>query len=261
MKKITVLLLLVFSFSLFGADDIEVDNELRRVKREIKRIKQERLKVKKEALQDKKEFASYMARTKERKQNIISETDSVRKEIVQFQKKSSTLGSRLNSLTSQQKNYDYKQKHLKEQLMKICDRAITTAKGTLPSLQKKSIDALKYLQSELAVGTVDNTEAIHRLVQILESQEQQLMDISVAQAPSPITDIHGSVFYLRLGGVFEAIVDTKGKKSAIWDGSKWDFINDPVVSGEILRATQIRTGKTLPDFVKLPYSVNASGGK
>ena len=67
---------------------------------------------------------------------------------------------------------------------------------------------------------------------------------------------------MRIGGVFEAVVNTKGEKSAIWSGGingEWIPIDDATVSARILKAVQIREGKTLPVLVELPF--NEGGAK
>jgi hypothetical protein len=60
-------------------------------------------------------------------------------------------------------------------------------------------------------------------------------------------------------------VNLKGDECAVWYGSGgtgWKTIKDPAVATQILKAANIREGKSLPAFVKLPLVAEAEkGGK
>ncbi len=259
-KRWFIPLLCIFSFSLMASDDVDIDNEILRLKKELAQVSKQRKKVRKAAKEDKKEFSQYQKRTKERFSVLAAETDSVRKEVGVLNKKSAALGSTLYGLEARQKNLDLKQKGLQKKLVDLCKAAIEMTKAAPPLLSKKSADGLDFLKSELAVGSIDNIEGMERLVKIINDLDVQLMNIEIAQGASPIPQIQGNVYRLRVGGVFEASVDIKGTKCAIWNTDKWVFVDDEGVASEILEAVMIREGKALPAFVKLPYTVADEGG-
>lgn len=255
------ILIFIFSFTLFSDDEIDIDNEIIRVKKELKQAKKERKKVLVAAKQDKKEFEEYKKRTLARFRVLAAETDSIRRQVGIFNKKSAGLGSILSQLDAQKREYDLRQKHLQGQLVSLCDNAVAFAKTTPPLLSKKACDGIDFLKSELAVGSIDNSEGAERLVKILNDLDLQCMNVEIAQGASPIPQIQGNVYRLRIGGVFEAAVDTKGSKCAVWSaGGQWLFIDAAAVSSEILEAVMIREGKALPAFVKLPFSLEKEEG-
>ena len=74
----------------------------------------------------------------------------------------------------------------------------------------------------------------------------------------PVADIRGMVYRLRIGTIFEAVVDTKGEKCAVFSGwgddgaPHWKDLDSPVLAQAVLQAVNIREGKSLPAFVNLP---------
>ncbi len=263
LNKSLLPLILLSCFILFAAEEHDILNEITRTKRELSRMMKERQKVYKAVAQDKKEFEAYKTRTKQRMASLSAQTDSVRQAVGIYQKRSDSLGAVLSGIQAQQKEYDLKQNHLRDNLIMLCDKAISSSRETTPSISEKAVPALDFLKSELAAGNIDNIEGIHRLVQILNDLELWLMDIQISQGTSPLSEIHGTVSRLRIGGVFEAIVDTKGEKSAIWSGGsdgEWVPIDNVSVSARILKAIHIREGKTVPGFIELPFSLKEEGG-
>jgi hypothetical protein len=254
------MLILIFSFTSFSDDEVDVDNEIIRIKKELKQTQKEHKKVRAAVKQDKKEFDEYKKRTQARFRVLAAETDSIRKEVGKFNKKSAGLGSVLSQLDAKQKEYDLRQRHLQGQLISFCDEAAAFAKTAPPLLSQKAGDGIDFLKSELAVGSINNSEGAERLVKILNDLDLQFMNVEIAQGASPVPQIQGNVYRLRIGGVFEASVDTKGDKCAVWSGDRWVFIDDAAVASQILEAVMIREGKALPAFVRLPFSVAKEGG-
>ena len=216
----------------------------------------------KDAAADLSEFNGYKSRTKQKFDALAAETDSIKKQTVIFQAKSDSLGAKLTGLNAQQQELNAKQKNIKEQLILMCDQTVTSIGITPPMLSKKAVNALQFLKSELTAGSIDNIEGMFRLVQVLNDLEIQLMDIQIGETSSPVPEISGSVYQLRIGGVFEAIVDAKGEKGSIWSGGingEWVSITDPTIAAKILKAIQVREGKSLPAFIDIPFSSAEEG--
>lgn len=255
-KLLSSLYFLIFVLLPVHADEYDVENEIAATNREIKRVVQERESVRKSAARDREEFADYQRRTQDRLKTIASETDSVRRETSVFQRRSDSLGAVLVRVEAGQREYDIKQKRLREVLVSLCDSAVVSSQGTTPSLSAKSVSALSFLKSELASAAIDNTEGMHRLYQILNDLESQLINIQIDQRVSPVSEISGTVSGIRIGGVFEAVVNSRGDRCAIWSAAedKWLYIKDPDVASRVMKAVKVREGKTLPDFIELPFS-------
>jgi len=263
LKKMSLLIVLCAFMGTQAQEQVDIQNEITRTKRELKRQKKEREKVRKLTVQDKEEFLDYQSRTKQRFDALKTETQSTKKETGTYQKKSDSLGAVLTTVKASQKEYDLKQQGTKNRLITLCEKAMKSTAHLTPSLSKKAYDALNFLKSELAAASIDNSEGIHRLIQILNDTEMQLMEIQISQGASPVPEISGSIYRLRIGGVFEAVVDSKGDKSAVWTGGpdgKWQPVDEAGVSADILRAIHIREGKTRPDLVKLPFAATEKEG-
>ncbi len=263
LKKMTLLIVLLAFTGMYAQEQIDIENEITRKKRELKRLKKEREKVRQLTVQDKEEFLDYESRTKQRFSALTSETQSTKKEAVVHQKKSDSLGAVLTTVKASQKEYDLKQQGTRNRLIALCEKAMKSTTYLIPSLSKKAYDALNFLKSELVAGSIDNSEGIHRLIRILNDTEVQLMEIQISQGASPVPEISGSIYRLRIGGVFEAVVNSKGDKSALWTGGpdgEWQPVKDAAVSADILQAIHIREGKTLPNLVKLPFAVSEKEG-
>lgn len=261
-KKLSVILFTLMLSAALYAQEYNVENEIVHANRELKRIEKERTKVKKEAAQDKKEYAEYQTRMKEKFDLLSAETDSIKKETVKFQSKSDALGARLAGIAASKREYDIKQKKLKDDLIMFCDKLIKAIRITPPSLSKKSINSIEFLKSELSSSSIDNVEGIYRLIQVLNDIDLQLMDIQVSEMASPIPEITGSVYKIRIGGIFEAFVDIKGEKGYVWSGGtdgEWADVKDATVASKILKTIQVREGKSVPEFIELPFSSNEEG--
>jgi len=262
-RKFPLLLLAAAVVSLGTAEEYNIDNEIVQANRELKRLKADREKVAKDAAEDLTEYTAYRKRTKQKTDAMIQETDSLKKATVSYQMKSDSLGGKLAGLNARQQELNARQKNLTEQLRNLCDEAIAAIRLTPPMLSKKGVSSLEFLKSELAAGSVDNIEGIYRLVQVVNDIEVQLADIQIGEISSPVPEITGSVYQLRIGGVFEAFVDPKGEKGAIWSGGnpgEWVSITDPAVAAKILKAVTVREGKSLPAFIDIPFSSTEKGG-
>jgi hypothetical protein len=97
--------------------------------------------------------------------------------------------------------------------------------------------------------------------QIMVRAEEVTGSIQVSQESSPITEIRGTVYRLRIGTFFEAVVNLKGEECAVWYGAGgWKTLKDAAVAAQLLKAANIREGKSLPAFVKLPLVAESEKG-
>jgi hypothetical protein len=109
---------------------------------------------------------------------------------------------------------------------------------------------------------IDNVEGLHRLVQIVGNMEEYNGTIQTGQETSVVPQLRGSALMLRIGSLFEAVVDEDGKTGALWQGNDslgqplWQTVAEAQSCAIILKAINMRESKALPAFMALPYSLS-----
>jgi hypothetical protein len=248
--------------ALFALENEDMEAEAARVKKEITRIQSERAKVREETARDAAEFSEYRQRSGAQRAALAAENDSVRAQTALAGRQSDSLGAMLSELEAEKREIVHRQKSLGDGLASICDRLVSFCDTLPPSVSVQSAAALTFLKSEITSGTVDNIEAVHRLLTVCDDIGKQLLDIQVLQGPSPVAQIRGTCSRIRIGGVFEAVVDAGEQKCAIWSGGApdaWQVIDDAGTASRILGAVNVREGKQLPDLVELPFGGVSAG--
>jgi hypothetical protein len=254
------MILSVIPALLIAADQpvVDVDAEINRIRRELSQVQAERLRNRQEAEKDKQDFKKYTERTAARVAQIKIETDSIKMEISRFTAVSDSLAAQINQTQTERRQVELHQNFLGDRLIMSCDTVTAHAQRLSPMVRGEILSSLALLKSELTAQSVDNTEAASRLAQIMLQMDEITGSIQVVQEVSPLPDIRGTVYRIRYGGLFEAIVDVKGEQCAVWteyaaDGSpRWKTVADRAVATEMLKAAEVREGKALPGFVKLP---------
>lgn len=251
-----------------SGEEYDIDKEIARVNKELSRVETERKAVKADRDKDQKEFAEYENRTKKIIESIRVETDSIKNLTKGLRKTVDSLAAQITGLLSSKQEYDLLQENLRMRLIAECDSFFLVAKNLPPLVSASLVSSIQLLKAELISKSVSNIEAMNRLVQIANDIEDVNSQIQVVQESSPVPDIRGAVNRLRIGCVYESLVDEKGTKAAVWNGYDkndkplWTLITNPKECADILKAIQIREGKSLPDFVKIPFQAPAgvSGG-
>ena len=128
-----------------------------------------------------------------------------------------------------------------------------------PLIRDQYAGPIGYLVGEIEAGSVENTEALYRLFRIVWDLRTVCREIQVVEVTSPVPQMRGTIYRLRMGSVFEAIVDLKGEKAFLWntpDSGTGRWIALPREdAASILTAVKIREGKTVPELVHLPDGV------
>jgi hypothetical protein len=263
-RSISTLCVLCIALSSAFAQQGDKDSEIKRARKELMQLQTERQKNKLEMAKDRKDFEEYTKRTAERLAAVKNETASITKEIAVQQRRNDSLAALINYATSQEKQAEMSQNAMQEKLAGSCDRIIANLQNIPPMVRQNLIASAALLKNELRNKSIDNVEAFNRMQQIMVRSEEVTGSIQVSQESSPITEIRGTVYRLRIGAFFEAVVNLKGDACAVWygDSTGWKTIKNPGIAAEILKAANIREGKSLPAFVKLPLVADAEkGGK
>jgi hypothetical protein len=237
----------------------DIDNEILRLRKELTQVGQERLKVKEDAAKDRMEFASYQERTASRKALLVAETDSIKKTAHSLEIKRDSLGAYAGDLESQKKRYELLKDHFRDRIIAACTTLIGVAERSPPAGAKQTLGALSFLLNDCIAKSIDNVEGLHRLVQIIQNMEEYTGTIQTGQETSVTPQLRGGALMLRVGAVFEAVVDEDGKIGALWKGNDslgqpiWLPLSDAQSCSMILKAINIRESKALPEFMALPY--------
>lgn len=262
-RSICVICLLGLSASFVFAQQDDKENEIKRVRKELMQLQTERQKNKMDRIKDLTEFKEYSKRTAERLAALKNETNSINQQITAQQHRSDSLSALFDYANAQVKQVDMSQDAMREKLVGSCDQLIANCQGLPPMVRQNPVASVALLKNELRNKNVDNVEAFNRMQQIMTRAEEATGSIQVSQESSPITEIRGTVYRLRIGAFFEAIVNLKGEECAVWYSGanpEWKTIKDPAIASQILKAANIREGKALPDFVKLPLVSDAEKG-
>jgi chromosome segregation ATPase len=264
MKRLTgAICLLCIAASLAVAQG-DKESEIKRLRKELMQLQTEREKNKLDMKKDQEDFKEYGKRTAERLATVKNETNTINKQIAVQKRRNDSLAALINYANSRTRQAEMSQDALRDKLVVSCDQIIASLQSIPPMVKQNLIASAALLKNELRNKSVDNVEALNRMQQILDRAEDVTGSIQVSQESSPITEIRGTVYRLRIGTFFEAVVNIKGDECAVWYGSGegWKTIPDPAVAAQILKAANIREGKSLPSFVKLPLVADAEkGGK
>ncbi len=245
----------------FAAEDRSstIDQEMKRIKKEQAQIRAERQRVSEDAGKDLKEFSEYRDRTAARKKSLISETDSLKRVAVSYAIKRDSLEALIGGIRLKKREIDLSQERFRVRMVAACNRLITTAQQTPPSISPQFTGAFTFLLNDCSSKGVDNLEGLRRLVQIVQNMEDASSLVQTSQGATPVPELRGNVNLLRIGSVYEAAADDKSGACAVWRGIDsayqpvWKLYTDRATVTAIREAINIREGKTLPAFTTLPF--------
>ena len=249
--------------SAFAMENVDVGNEISRIKKELSQARVERQKVAEDISKDAREFADYERRAATRKSGCIAETDSIKRQTALTVKKSDSLAAVISGLQLKRKQYELMQEAFRQSVMAACARIQAFAKTTPDAASNQSIGPLTFLMNDCSSKAIDNVEAVRRLMQIIQNLDEASAAIRVGQETAAVPEIRGAGSMLRIGDIFEAVTDDDGKVCAFWRGpdafgqGRWGVVHDPAVAAVVLKAINVRQGKALPSFVDLPYNVSS----
>lgn len=271
MSKITGVIFctaMVTIFSVVHAQgEYDIDKEIISLRKELSTIASQRKTLKEEVLKDEKEFSVYTERTKKRVDMLRSEIDSVKKAIEVQVVVNDSLRAAIDALKNGKRQADLQQGAFREKCVVVCDEFLKSVRMLPPMVQKPFVASLSLLRSELISNSVENSEALQRLNQILRDIDEATAAIQFVQGVSPVPEIRGTSYRIRIGMLFEAVVNMDGTSYSIWNGydsagkELWNGGNDRELAGQLLKCVKVREARALPDFVQLPVSGIGSQGE
>jgi hypothetical protein len=237
-----------------------IDDEISRLRKDLIRTQVDCQRVIEETRKDKTDFEAYRNRTEVRRNQSQTEIDTLKQEIANQQRSNDELASQVNDIQTQRREIELSQEEFRKRLVDVCGRIEPSVKTLPPVSMAPMLSALSLLASDLSVKSVDIVEGCSRLVQILNRLDETSSSIQIVQESSPAPDIRGTVYRLRIGSFFEAVVDIKGEKCALFEGwdnegaPQWKTVGDLQTAQALLLAVNIREGRSLPSFVTLPLA-------
>ncbi len=265
MKRLTgALCLLGIAASLAIAQQGDKESEIKRLHKELAQLQTEREKNRMDVAKDQTEFTEYGKRTAERLAGVKNETATINQQVAVQKRRNDSLSALVDYANARTRQAEMCQDAMRVKLAASCDQLIANLQSIPPIVQQNLIASAALLKNELRNKSIDNVEALNRMQQIMIRAEEVTGSIQVSQESSPITEIRGTVYRLRIGTFFEAVVNLKGDECAVWYGTGspgWKTMKDAAIAAQILKAANIREGKSLPSFVTLPLVADANAEK
>jgi hypothetical protein len=243
-----------------GAEIPNYDPDISRLRKEIAQVRMERQRVREDILRDKSEQTAYQERTASRSAAYAAETDSIHRLVSSIEHKKDSLDAFIADIRLKQKNLDLLKSRFRDHIATACKKLIDAIKLYPPALSRPAVTALTFLLNDCTTKDIDNIEALQRFVQILRNLDESTLSIQTGQETSPLPAIKGSVSMLRIGAVFEALVDEDVKNAVIWQGGDslaggWRAISDGETASMISKAIAVRESKSLPEFIPLQWGM------
>ncbi|MGB7569444.1 MAG: DUF3450 family protein [Chitinivibrionales bacterium] len=237
-----------------------IDDEIARLRKELIQTQVDVERTSQEIDKDRKDFEAYRARTVQRLAQTQGQLDTLKSETLEQSRASDALEAKISEAIAGRREIELSQDEFRRKLVSFCSGVQPEVKKLPPLIMAPMLSGLSLLMSDLTTKSIDIVEGCTRLVQILNKLDEAGSGIQISQESSPVADIRGTVYRLRIGTIFEAVVDTKGEKCAVFSGwggdgaARWKDLGSPILAQAVLQAVNIREGKSLPAFVNLPLA-------
>lgn len=256
-----ILIILLWSNMLiFGDDNQDIDKEILRIRKELTEVSSQRLEVKNKSMKDYNEHEDYRKRMRKRITSIENDIDSSKESRLTINLQNDSIAALIRTETTRQHQYELMQEVFRKKLIELCGVYNKETYSVPPLSAQKLRTTLSFLQSELKTKNIDFIEGLQRLTQISKDFSELTSSIQITQSSSPLPEIRGTVYRVRIGCIYEAVVDAQATKYALWSGidssgnTIWDVHSDPGEATTILTAANIREGKALPAFAQIPLT-------
>jgi len=255
---IFVFLILVHNHT-FALEQTDTDAEIARLHKEMKQVQAERQRNSDDMAKDKIEATTYDTRTQKRFADINKEIETLKKDIVVTSVKRDSIAALFIIDQNQRTQVTLNEDRLRTTIINTCVKCLGAAQSLPPLASQQIVASVNLLKAEAEDKSIDIIEAMNRLAQIFGRIDEATGSMQVSQENSPVAEIRGTVYRFRIGGLWEAVVDMKGEKAALWKGidsagnARWLLLDKPAEAEMLLKSASIREGKALPAFARLPF--------
>lgn len=138
-----------------------------------------------------------------------------------------------------------------------CAQLIDTLEVFEPFNIKKQINALRFLEGELAAGTVSAAEGLERYWQIVSQLETASYRIESWSGDAPVPALKGDVRFLRMGFVWLASAGDDNAPVFVYNAKqqKWAEVKNLEKATSVRKAVQVANGMASPQLVLLPVNL------
>jgi hypothetical protein len=122
----------------------------------------------------------------------------------------------------------------------------------------KQISALKFLEGEIAAGTITIAEGLERYWQIVSQIEQASFRIETWTGASPVSEVHGDVTFLRMGFVWLACIGNDNTTAFTYNSEqkKFNIVKNKEQTAAIHKAIKLTSGMAAPQLIALPFRID-----
>lgn len=239
---------------------ISMESQINQLKKELAQIQIERQKNIDESKKDKAEVEAYRIRMQKRFSQMNAETEIIKNNSLQEKIKKDSLLSLIETEKQHHAQRTSEENIFRTKLIELTQMVSKSARNIAPLVNKVNSSSLSLLINELTTKSIDNIEGMNRLNQIMNQIYESTTSIQVSQESSPSADLTGTTYRLRIGSMYESAVDMKGEKMVVWNGVDssgnyiWERVNNFDFAALMLKAVQIREGKSLPSFANVYFS-------
>ena len=220
------------------------------------------LKIKKqddEIAREKSAFSEHQKRDLAHQQKLSAQVDSLRKDVAALIAESDSLSRTIESTKMSARNHDLQRDNFRKLLIGFCSELAGLIEFLPPGNLLNQSSAVSFLKGELETRSVDESEALERIWQVVTTLTSASQSVDVYSATSPVPEIKGQVFFIRIGLVSAAIIKDKGEEGALWvnsnnsTGGKWAVIEDDTQRAELWNVVQVREQRAVPQLVSVPF--------
>jgi hypothetical protein len=256
--------LLFFIFFIVGSAWAEsypdLEKEINELESKIKSTRNKIKTVTKKIEADEQAFSSYQSQNTGYYNKQREELEALKNDHTSLQYKTDSLSQIIQTVKNKQSELDLFQGRFSQLLLDACAELKQAILLLPPGNTQNQMSALEFLQSELSVKAVDNSEAVERLWQILSALSEGSQSIDIFSGQSPVSYISGQVDYIRIGYTYLAVVNEKGTAGALWIpcadslGGAWVEEKDSKHLLALRKCVAIRQGNSVPEIVGIPFS-------
>lgn len=250
-------------FESFAQPPDEVAREIARLKTEIERVRSEREDQAAQMRRDRTESEEYGKRNAERKASLRRQIDSTHEQARLSKLKNDSLQADISAIQARIRESQLLETEISGVILRASELLLGQISSFTPLVREQYEGAIKYLVADIRAGSVENTEALFRFMRIVQDVRTVSQEIQVVEGSSVVEQIRGVAYRLRVGGVFEAVVDDAGERAFVWtpaaegDSARWVAVDNVAAAKSIRSAIMMREGKTVPQLVELPLGVAA----
>jgi len=242
-----------------GALRAETDGYRAKIADTRKKIEHERKKL----ASDSASYAAYLKEYAARDERLLAERDSLAALAARLVRGRDSVAENEDEAVVRRESYVRQSAAILASLQAHCGELLDSLEPLGIFNIRKHISALRFLQGEIAAGTVGAAEGLERYRQIVAQLEQASQRIETWEGTSPVPALRGEVRFLRLGFVWLACAGGASPTAYLYDTHtmKWNPVAGDARVAAIDKAIKLSTGMAAPQLVALPAELRlrASG--